>query len=184
MKARVTLACAASAIVSAVAVAAVPNIFVAGTPASASQVNQNFAYVDQRAGGAIGTLLTSIWSTSSALSTGVVSVSCPSDSLVLSSSCSCDNANGTRNFGVLFGCEVTGNGAIVGCFSDAGSYNPNLPPPRGEVTALCVSGTNVNGDPLFVIHAAKAKEDTDKLMAKLAKVRQMELDHAAARNSR
>jgi hypothetical protein len=184
MKTRVTLACVASAIVSAIAVAAVPNIFVAGTAASASQVNQNFAYVDQRAGGAIGTLLTSIWGDSSDLSTGVVSVTCPSTSLVLSASCSCDYANGTRNFGVLFSCTVAGNGAVAACFDEAGTFNPNLPPPRADVTALCVSGTNVNGEPLFVFLAAKAKQDADHLAAKLAGLRQAELDHAVARNRR
>jgi hypothetical protein len=180
MKARVTLACVASAVVSAAAVAAVPNFFVAGTPASAAQVNQNFAYVDQRAGSAIGTLLTLGRAASSDVSTGVASVSCPDNALVLSASCKCDYAGGTRNFGVLFACTVAGNGAVVGCFDEAGSFNPNLPPPRGDVAALCLSGANVDGVPLFVFHPAKARQDGEDLAAKVAEVRKAEDDRAAA----
>jgi hypothetical protein len=184
MSHRLTLACVAAAMISVVASAAVPNFFVAGQPATASSVNQNFQYLDQRTNRAIGGLTTSRVSASSDLSTSVVTAACPSNSLVLSASCSCQPAGGTRNHGVLFGCSVAGNAAIVGCHNEALTYNPNLPPPRGDVTALCLGGVQVDGTPLFVTFGAKADEDTADVEAKEAEHRQAERDHAAALNHR
>src|SRR6266568_183417 len=179
MKTRLTLACIAAAMISVVASAAVPNIFVAGQPASASQVNQNFQYLDQRTNGAIGTLVTTGISASSDTSTSVAAATCSSNSIVLSANCDCSNAGGTRNLGILFACNVAGNSGVVGCFVDT-SFNPNLPLPRGDVTVVCLSGLQVDGTPLFVSHAAKAKQATNELETKLNELRQMELDHAAA----
>lgn len=160
---RITLVCIVAATMSALAAAAVPNLFVAGQPASAAQVNQNFQYLDQRTNGAIGTLITTKFSASSEITTSVASVTCAPNSIVLSASCGCNNAGGTRNFGVLFGCNVAGNGGVVGCFNEAGTFNPGLPPPRGDISVVCLSGLQVDGTPLFAFPAAKASSDAGEL---------------------
>jgi len=78
---------------------------------------------------------------------GTAGVTCPSDRIPVSASCACDNQNGTRNFGVLFDCEVSGTGAMGGCFPEAGTFDPNLPPPLVGVVALCLGAESVDGTP-------------------------------------
>ena len=39
---------------------------------------------------------------------GVAGAECPSGRIPVSASCECDDANGTRNFGVLFACTISG----------------------------------------------------------------------------
>ena len=48
-------------------------------------------------------------------------------------------------FGVLFGCNVTGNGAVGGCFSESALFDSRLPPPRARVAAQCVGAHAVDG---------------------------------------
>jgi hypothetical protein len=79
--------------------------------------------------------------------TAVAGVVCPSDRIVVSASCLCDNDDGSRNFGVLFACSVAGTGAVAACFDEAGTFNPFLPSPRAEVTAVCVGATSYDGTP-------------------------------------
>ena len=69
---------------------------------------------------------------------GVAGTLCPAGSFVTSANCGCDNVNGTRNFGVLFACEIAGNGAIAACFPEAGTYDSFLPNPQATVQAMCV----------------------------------------------
>jgi hypothetical protein len=88
----------------------------------------------------------SVTGTSSADET-VVGATCPSDRIVVSASCSCDSDGGTRNYGVLFSCRVSGNGAVAACFPDAGSYDPFLPWPLAIVTPGCMAATSVDGTP-------------------------------------
>ena len=78
---------------------------------------------------------------------GVVGTSCPSSRIPVAASCECDNANGTRNFGVLFGCTVSGTGVAAGCFAEARSYNPQLPDPLAIVRAVCLGAEAVDGTP-------------------------------------
>jgi hypothetical protein len=68
---------------------------------------------------------------------GVASTGCPAGSFVTSANCDCNNVNGTRNFGVLFGCQIAGNGVVGGCFDEAGTFDPFLPAPLATVTAMC-----------------------------------------------
>lgn len=78
---------------------------------------------------------------------GVVAASCPSNRIPVGASCECDDANGTRNLGVLFGCTVDGNGAAAGCFAEARSFNPTLPDPLAIVRAVCLGAESVDGTP-------------------------------------
>jgi hypothetical protein len=116
---------------------------------------------------------------SSATTTSVTSATCPTNSIVLSANCGCSNAGGTRNFGVLFVCEVAGNGGVVGCFVDA-SYNPNLPAPRGDIAIECLGGHQLDGTPLFVSIGAKAAQEAGELDDKAGEIRQSEQAHTAA----
>lgn len=104
---------------------------------------------DRRLDQNLGAIVVSTISVVSDISSSVAGAQCPAGRLVMSANCSCDSVGGTRNFGVLFGCGIAGNGAIVGCFPEAGTFNPILPPPQGEVTAVCLNGRANNGTPLL-----------------------------------
>jgi hypothetical protein len=78
---------------------------------------------------------------------GVASVECPENTVAISASCVCDDVNGTRNFGVLFGCAVDGVGAAAGCFPEAQSFNPTKPDPRAQVLAVCMEADTFDGSP-------------------------------------
>ena len=83
----------------------------------------------------------------SASATSVVGAACPSDRIPVGASCECDDANGARNIGVLFGCTVTGTGAAAGCFDEATTFNPTLPEPLAIVRAVCLGAVSVDGTP-------------------------------------
>lgn len=83
----------------------------------------------------------------SASGASVIGATCPSGRIPVAASCECDNANGTRNLGVLFGCTVSGTGAAAGCFEEARSFNATLPPPLAIVRAVCLGGTAADGTP-------------------------------------
>lgn len=72
---------------------------------------------------------------------GVGSVSCPSDSSILSANCLCDDEEGTRNFGFLVGCFISGNNAVGGCFRAFSNDDPELPSPQVVVQAVCKTFT-------------------------------------------
>jgi hypothetical protein len=169
------LACAAAAVVSAVAAAAVPNFFVAGQPASAAAVNANFAYLDERA---IGTIIFRIFGASSDTSTSVVTVTCPANTYPAAANCACSNAEGTRNIGVLFACSTTGNGAVAACLPEPVTYNQFLPLPRADVGVQCITGRTVDGR-LITWTPIPAKQQADELAAK-QELRAVEAQHAAA----
>lgn len=78
---------------------------------------------------------------------GVIGANCPAGRIPVGASCECDNANGTRNLGVLFGCTVSGTGAAAGCFEEARSFNPTLPAPLAIVRAVCLGAETVDGTP-------------------------------------
>jgi hypothetical protein len=82
-----------------------------------------------------------------AFDAGVASVECPEDTVAISASCVCDDVNGSRNFGVLFGCAVDGVGAAAGCFPEAASFNPTKPDPRAQVLAVCMEAETFDGSP-------------------------------------
>lgn len=82
-----------------------------------------------------------------ATETGVAAAECPSDRIPIAASCVCDDQNGARNFGVLFGCAVSGTGAVAGCFDEALTFDPLLPSPRAQVTAVCLGAESVDGTP-------------------------------------
>lgn len=115
----------------------VPNTFQPGTPAQAAQVNQNFQSVDSRINSSLGALIRTIYTSSD--NSGVASFTCPANSLVMSAGCRCNDVTGTRNNGVLFACTVVGNSGLMGCFINSGTYNPNLPSPRADISVVCLS---------------------------------------------
>lgn len=182
------------------AAADVPVTFQAGTPARAAEVNQNFASLDARINASLGGLFLRTVSASSDTSTGVVSASCPTNELVGSANCDCNNANGTRNFGVLFACVIAGNGGLAGCFSDSGTFNQFLPPPRATVEVVCVSGVTNDGSPIIptfslgsgaAVESIKMNSDTtknkvvvDKLDTALKTAQEQESDFNARVQSR
>jgi len=83
--------------------------------------------------------ITTLFTVTSSDGSGVAGASCPAGSFVTSANCDCDYANGTRNYGVLFGCQIAGNGAIAGCFPEGSTYNPALPSPLATAQAMCVA---------------------------------------------
>jgi hypothetical protein len=87
----------------------------------------------------------------SATDLGVASVECPADRIPVSANCICDNDDGNSNFGVLFGCTIAGTGAVAGCFSESGTFNPNLSNPVAIVVATCLGGESADGTPWLPI---------------------------------
>lgn len=76
---------------------------------------------------------------------GVTSATCPIGTALLSANCDCNDVNGTRNFGVLFMCQVAGNGGVAGCFPEAGTYRDYLGSPRATIVVMCLQGGTING---------------------------------------
>lgn len=134
----------------AYAATALPHTFQAGQPARASEVNQNMTFLHNGVRGSVGTLIIREASAQSAIDTSVVSVNCPVNAQVVGAGCFCTNASGTRNFGVLYACVIAGNAGIVGCHSEALTFDSLLPPPRGEVTVRCLEARNNDGNPLTI----------------------------------
>mgnify|MGYP001814806943 CR=1 FL=1 len=105
---------------------------------------------------------------------GVVAAVCPSDTNVQSVSCDCDYMDGTRNFGVLFSCAVAGNGGVAGCFNEAATYNPYLPPPMATARVVCQ--TVVEG----LTTQSKSSDEVDQeLTDALRDAQNRALDHSA-----
>ena len=120
---------------------------------------------------------------------GVAGAECPSGRIPVSASCECDDANGTRNFGVLFSCTISGTGAVSACFDEAASFNPQLPAPLAIVRAVCLGAKTADGTPWVPTSAGLAvdtgnasesqaaqqatwmKEEHDSFEAVLAKFR-------------
>jgi hypothetical protein len=92
---------------------------------------------------------------------GVVSANCPSERIAVGASCECDNAGGTRNAGVLFGCTVSSQGAAAGCFAEARSFNPTLGDPLAIVRAVCLGAESVDGMPWVPTRAGLAPAGGD-----------------------
>jgi hypothetical protein len=103
----------------------------------------------------------------SASAGSVASATCPAGRIPVAASCECDNANGSRNFGVLFGCTVAGAGAAAGCFDEARSFNPALPVPLAIVRAVCLGAETVDGTP-WVPTSTGLSIDTGKSSASQA----------------
>ena len=84
---------------------------------------------------------------------GVASLVCPAGTLVGSANCNCDFVNGSRNFGVLFMCQVAGNGGVAGCFNHL--FDPILPFPLATITLSCVSALQTDGTPITPVPFSK-----------------------------
>jgi hypothetical protein len=146
---------------SAVMAQSVPNTFTTGTPAVAAEVNENFANLDGRVNtnannlAAVATVLDQVpariqFRAISEAQEGVVSALCPANSLPISASCYCEGDGTSRNYGYMFACFHTAEGAAAGCYVEPDLFDPALPDPLANVIAVCISATLVNGDPGLV----------------------------------
>ena len=86
--------------------------------------------------------------------TGVVTSLCPVDTIGISANCQCDGDGTTSNFGVLFGCYIFPDGALGGCYDQAGLFNPGLPHSPVSATAVCVRAILVDGTIASTVIAA------------------------------
>ncbi|WP_018234235.1 hypothetical protein [Thioalkalivibrio thiocyanodenitrificans] len=117
--------------------AELPHTFQAGQPARASEVNENFQALLERSLSAV--IIHTIGADdSTAPIDGVAHINCPEDTLLLSANCECDDANGTRNYGVLSTCTIAGSAGIAGCMPEALLYNPQARWPRAVVYVRCL----------------------------------------------
>lgn len=124
------------------AIADVPHNFQSGTTARASEVNENFTYLDNR----IDSSLTSVDLIYEAQSDGAfVAALCPTDYVPISANCECSNENGERNQGVLNTCQIFSDGGIAGCFNHL--HNPELDSPLAKINLACVKATSASGLP-------------------------------------
>lgn len=96
--------------------------------------------------GSIGGLI--LEQTSVVDGSGVAGHVCPVNTLVGSANCDCEGDGETRNFGVLFGCQLAGNGGVAGCFPEGTLFDPLLPSPLATITLLCVSAVQNDGTPI------------------------------------
>lgn len=135
--------------------AAVPFTFQAGQPAKAAEVNQNFTNLDQRVTAAGSISVDRFTFTNQS----VASASCPASSAIVGIGCSCLDGNGTKNLGVLFGCDMAGNGGVAGCSPEAITFNPNKAFSDARVTVQCLSG----GSGITSRSAPKSTEDLDAM---------------------
>lgn len=159
----------------------VPYTFQPGTPAQAAQVNANFQNLNGRLNNAVGGLQrfgVSVFNDS-----GVASASCPADSLSVSANCNCDSVSGTRDFGVVFSCQMAGNGGVAGCFDYPDTYRPAA---RAYLTLACVRVTTTDGriPPVTPISSSgggglqkTSREMADELEATLKAVQDQRADH-------
>jgi hypothetical protein len=114
----------------------------------------------------------------------VTSATCPADTLPVGATCDCSNSNGTRNFGVLFACQITTTGAAAGCYNEAYSYDPQLPVPLARVSAVCLGATLNDGtawtpaSALFSIADGSREPATDNEAAVQA-LREQVADHSS-----
>ncbi len=120
---------------------------------------------------------------------GVVGAQCPSGRVAIAASCECTDGGGSRNFGVLFGCTVTGTGAAAGCFEEALTYDPQLPAPLANVRAICMGAESVDGTPwsntaqglAAAAAGPEAATARDVEIARWMKEQQAEFDEVLAR---
>ena len=143
--------------VSALSAAEVPVTFQAGTPASAAEVNANFSNLDNRLELSLGGIIISSYVASAS---SVASATCPSDTLIVSANCSCEGDGATVNYGVLFGCNVAGNGGFVGCFPEAATYSPFRADPTATVVVVCGGAVRNNGTTILPVSLSIAKAGT------------------------
>ena len=176
MKPLISAIAAFATLVSFAAGADVPFTFHSVTPAYSWQLNQNFRNLDWRVNASLGGII--IRRVSASSGTGVASVSCPTNSLVVSANCHCDPESNTRNYGVLFGCTVAGNGGVVGCFPEGVTYDPTKPMPNAYLNLECISARTNAGNEIIPVPISAtepvvqktSKENSDLLEAEIKRV--------------
>ena len=173
-----------AATVSVTAAAAVPFTFNSGTPARASEVNANFQNLDQRVGNAVGAVqVLTVTNSGSSNSAAVSSALCPAGTLVTGVGCDCSSQSGSRNFGVLFFCNLGGNGGVAGCFPEGTTFDPNKPVPLASITVKCLGATQTDGDSLTPA-TSKSLAAKDELERSLSEVDAQAQTHETLLRSR
>lgn len=148
----------------------VPNTFQSGQPAIAAEVNANFTTLESAAnqnasdisanaaaGTATDAVVDQLYSSidhqavvDTAGAPGLNFASCPAGSIPVSATCACDGDGVTTNFGYVWACGVVGDGvddfAVAACFEDW-TFDPALAEPQAYVDVMCVSATQVDGNP-------------------------------------
>ncbi len=148
----------------------VPNTFQAGQPARAAEVNANFTTLESAANQNASDISANAASSTATdavvdqlySSIGFAAVvdtvgapgfnfgSCPAGSIPVSATCACDGDGVTNNFGYVWACGVVGDGvddfAVAACFEDY-TFDPTLAEPQAYVDVMCVSATQVDGNP-------------------------------------
>lgn len=138
--------------------AQLPHTFQAGQPARAAEVNENFSALWQGVAGSVGGITVESRESSGE---GIAGVQCPADTLAISANCFCSSQDGTRNFGVVFSCFISGDGGFAGCF-DYPPVDLSLPPPQANIRVQCLGGQQNDGTPLVRIFGMEMKTLSDE----------------------
>jgi len=173
---RITICLVLAGLLSLAARAEVPFTFQSGTPAQASQVNQNFQSLDSRLSTAIGGFTQWVVAAIDADDSAVATATCPANSVAMSANCNCDYVNGTRNLGVLIACQVAGNGGVAACLPEGVLYKSSLPLPRTNIKLICLAGQRIDGSTIAPVPLASGTEGAGR--QKTSKEQADELDAA------
>ena len=152
---------------------------ISGQPATAAEMNNNLqalqdlaeagdAAVAAQGAAALAVIETALGLTVGAFEVtavftsgpGVAGVVCPAETLPISAQCSCSQDDpAIQNLGVMFACENVVDGALVGCFIEAGDVIANgfLGQPTANVTTMCFNLIQQNGNPFVIEPFAKAQ---------------------------
>lgn len=136
-------------LIPALCLAEVPNTFTSDTKASAAEVNANFTNLDGRQAAndtIVSRLFSNIYYRASVATgpSGIAPATCRANTIAIAASCSCTGNGTVENFGVLFACKITSDGAIAGC-SPNHLYDPELPLSPVDIAATCVGAVRVDG---------------------------------------
>ena len=120
--------------------------------------------------------------------TGVASALCPTNSLVVSASCGCDNRVRYSELRGFVRLRVAGNGGVAGCFADSGTYNPAKANPLAKLALVCISArTNAGNEiaPVPVsasggVSAQSMKATADELESTIKLMQDQVDDHTSS----
>jgi hypothetical protein len=89
------------------------------------------------------------------------SAQCPSEKLIVSAACACDNNGGSSNDGVLSECWTQGNAAFATCKDDWIQFNPSRGFPLAIAKAVCLGAISSDGTPWLPTASGLATMDSE-----------------------